>query len=81
MILGLALVIYPLNLFVHFPARSYSEMSKKGQGAVLVVQCACGVLMRGTVDELVPIVQTHARESHNMRVSREDVLSRARPEA
>ncbi len=48
-------------------------MSKKGQGAVLVVQCACGILMRGTVDEIVPIVQTHARE--------EDVLSRARPEA
>ncbi|HWO45464.1 MAG TPA: DUF1059 domain-containing protein [Methylomirabilota bacterium] len=56
-------------------------MSKKGQGAVLVVQCACGVLMRGTVDELVPIVQAHARESHNMRATREDVLSRARPEA
>jgi predicted small metal-binding protein len=56
-------------------------MTKKGQQAVLVVQCACGVLMRGTVDELVPIVQTHARESHNMRVTREGVLSRARPEA
>jgi predicted small metal-binding protein len=56
-------------------------MSKKGRQAIMVVQCACGVLMRGTLEELVPIVQTHARESHNMRVSREDVLSRARPEA
>ena len=81
MIFGFALLIYRLNLFVHFLARSYSQMSKKVQQAVLVVECACGVLMRGTVDELVPIVQTHARESHNMRVTREDVLSRARPEA
>ena len=56
-------------------------MSKKGQQAVLVVQCACGILMRGTVEELVPIVQTHARESHNKQVTRENVLSRARPEA
>jgi predicted small metal-binding protein len=29
----------------------------------------------------VPIVQKHARESHNMQVTREDVLSRARHEA
>ncbi len=56
-------------------------MSKKAQQTVLVVECACGVLMRGTPDELVPIVQTHAREAHNMQATREDVLSRARPEA
>jgi predicted small metal-binding protein len=56
-------------------------MSKEVQKGVLVVECACGILMRGTVDELVPIVQKHAFESHNMRVTREDVLSRARPEA
>ena len=56
-------------------------MSKDGQAAILVVACACGILMRGTVDEIVPIVQKHAKESHNMQVSREDVLSRARPEA
>ena len=56
-------------------------MSKDGQEGVLVVQCACGILMRGTVDELVTIVQKHAFESHNMKVTREDVLSRARPEA
>ena len=55
-------------------------MNKRPAG-VLVVECACGVLMRGTVEELVPIVQKHASESHNMRVTREDVLSRARPEA
>ncbi len=56
-------------------------MSNERHVGVRVVQCACGVLMRGTMDELVPIVQKHARESHNMKVTREDVLSRARPEA
>ncbi len=56
-------------------------MSKEGQQGVLVVECACGILMRGTVDELVRIVQKHAFESHNMKVTREDVLSRARPQA
>jgi predicted small metal-binding protein len=56
-------------------------MGKDGQAGVLEVACACGLLMRGTEDELVPMVQKHARESHNMQVTREDVLSRARPEA
>ncbi|HYT14374.1 MAG TPA: DUF1059 domain-containing protein [Candidatus Nitrosopolaris sp.] len=48
---------------------------------IMVVTCACGKLMRGPIEELVGIVQEHARESHNMQVTREDVLSRARPEA
>jgi predicted small metal-binding protein len=56
-------------------------MSKQSPESVLVVECACGILMRGRVDELVPMVQKHASEAHNMRVTREDVLSRARPEA
>jgi predicted small metal-binding protein len=56
------------------------RMGNENPVGVLVVQCACGVLMRGRVDELVPMVQKHARESHNMQVTREDVLSRARPE-
>jgi predicted small metal-binding protein len=56
-------------------------MSKEGQRGVLVVQCACGILMRGKAEDLVLIVQKHAFESHNMKVTREDVLSRARPEA
>jgi len=55
-------------------------MGNENPGGVLVVECACGVLMRGRVDEIVPIVQKHARESHNMQVTKEDVLSRARPE-
>jgi predicted small metal-binding protein len=36
--------------------------------------------MRGTADVLVTIVQKHASEAHNMRVTREDVLTKARPE-
>jgi predicted small metal-binding protein len=73
-----------LNLFVHirtYPCKELFPMSKEGQAAILVVACACGILMRGTVEELVPMVQKHARESHNMEVTRENVLSRARPEA
>jgi predicted small metal-binding protein len=56
-------------------------MGEKQDGVVLVVSCACGVVMRGPEDELVPMVQKHARESHNMNPTREDVLSRARPES
>lgn len=56
-------------------------MSKQNTGSILVVECACGVVMRGTVDVLVPIVTKHARDSHNMNVTREDVLAKARPEA
>ena len=55
-------------------------MSKETQVGILVLACACGVLMRGTADELVQIVQKHAREAHNMQATREEVLSRARPE-
>ncbi len=56
-------------------------MSTEQPVGVLMVECACGVLMRGTEEELVPIVQKHAREAHNMSVTKEDVLSRARPAA
>src|SRR5947209_13128312 len=55
-------------------------MSTK-RSPIMVVACACGQLLRGPIEELVGIVQKHARESHNMQVTREDVLSRARPEA
>jgi predicted small metal-binding protein len=62
--------------------RSLPEgMGEQQDGVVLVVSCACGVVMRGTESELVPMVQKHARESHNMNPTREDVLSRARPES
>ena len=56
-------------------------MAKQQVGVILVVNCACGVVMRGTENVLVPIVQKHAREAHNMNATREEVLARARPES
>ena len=55
-------------------------MGKQTHRGMLVVHCTCGVVMRGTESELVLIVQKHALESHNMKATREEVLSRARPE-
>jgi predicted small metal-binding protein len=37
--------------------------------------------MRGTESVLVPIVQKHALEAHNMTATREEVLAKARPES
>jgi predicted small metal-binding protein len=56
-------------------------MAKQQVGLILVVNCACGVVMRGTESVLVPIVQKHAREAHNMDATREEVLAKARPES
>lgn len=56
-------------------------MSDEQRRGILAVSCACGIVMRGTIEELVPIVQKHALESHNMKVTREDVVAKARPEA
>jgi len=56
-------------------------MREQPRGGVLVVHCACGVVMRGTENELVRIVQKHAFENHNMKTTREEVLSRARAES
>jgi predicted small metal-binding protein len=48
-------------------------------GPELVVRCECGFEVRGNEDEIVPALQKHAGESHNMKVTREQVLARARP--
>ena len=46
-----------------------------------IVECECGVTVRGeTDDELVANVEKHAREAHNMNVTREQALALARPE-
>lgn len=45
----------------------------------LVVRCECGFEVRGPEDELVPAVQEHGREAHNMDPTREQVLAMARP--
>ncbi len=45
----------------------------------LVVSCDCGFEARGDEESLVPIVQKHGRQAHNMEVTRQQVLDMARP--
>jgi predicted small metal-binding protein len=46
-----------------------------------IMQCDCGHVVRGeTDDELVANVQKHAREVHDMEITREQVLAMARQE-
>lgn len=46
-----------------------------------IMQCDCGHVVRGeTDDELVANVQRHAREVHDMEITREQVLAMARHE-
>ena len=45
----------------------------------LVVRCECGFEACGPEEELVPAVQQHGRDAHNMNVTREQVLAMARP--
>jgi predicted small metal-binding protein len=45
----------------------------------LVVKCECGFEARGPQAELVPAVQKHGREAHNMEATPEQVLAIARP--
>lgn len=46
-----------------------------------VINCPCGWTGRAnTDDELVKIVQKHAKEVHNQTATREEVLKMARPE-
>ena len=46
-----------------------------------IMQCYCGHVIRGeTDDELVANVQKHAREDHDIEVTREQVLAMAQQE-
>jgi predicted small metal-binding protein len=46
-----------------------------------IMQCDCGQVVRGeTDDELVANVQEHAREVHDMEITREQVLAMAQPQ-
>jgi predicted small metal-binding protein len=46
-----------------------------------IMLCDCGHIVRGeTDDELVANVQQHAREVHEMEITREQVLAMAQPE-
>ena len=47
-----------------------------------IIQCDCGYVARGeTDDELVADAQQHAREVHDMELTREQVLAMAQPAA
>ena len=46
-----------------------------------IMRCDCGYVVRGeTDDELVANVQKHARETHDMNLTREQVLAMAQQE-
>jgi predicted small metal-binding protein len=46
-----------------------------------IMRCDCGCVVRGeTDDELVAKVQKHAREVHDMELTREQVLAMAQQE-
>ena len=45
----------------------------------LVVRCECGFETSGDEAHIVPVVQQHGRDAHNMAVTREQVLAMARP--
>jgi predicted small metal-binding protein len=45
-----------------------------------VINCECGVVVRGdTDDDLVASAQQHAREAHQMEITRDQVLSLTKP--
>ena len=52
-------------------------MAEKNGAAELLVRCDCGYEARGSEETLVPAVQKHGREVHNMPVTREQVLAMA----
>jgi len=45
----------------------------------LIVRCDCGFEARGTEEQLIPVVQKHGRDAHNMDVTPDQVLAMARP--
>ena len=46
-----------------------------------VIHCPCGFVVRaGDEDALVALAQRHAREAHEMVLTREQALAMARPE-
>jgi hypothetical protein len=50
-------------------------------GAMRVIHCPCGQIMRGTThEEVARLAQEHAREVHTMNLPMEEALSMARPE-
>jgi len=45
-----------------------------------VIECPCGVVLRGSSDdETVANAQRHAKDNHDMALTREQAMSMARP--
>ena len=61
--------------------RFISLASERRASMAKVVHCDCGYVARGESDEeLIQVVQEHAKETHDMDLSREQILSMAKPE-
>jgi predicted small metal-binding protein len=56
-----------------------ASMRNESNPIELIVRCECGFEARGEEPELIPVVQKHGREAHNMQVTPEQVLAMARP--
>jgi hypothetical protein len=54
-------------------------MSNDSEPGELLVKCECWFEARGRATELVPVVQKHGREVHNMDATAEQVIAMARP--
>jgi predicted small metal-binding protein len=54
-------------------------VGKQPASKILVVRCECGFEARGSLTKLVPIVQRHGRDVHNMKTSPEQVAAMAHP--
>jgi hypothetical protein len=45
----------------------------------LLARCECGFETQGTLSEVYAVLSKHAREAHNMKVTRAAVAARAKP--
>jgi predicted small metal-binding protein len=54
-------------------------MDDQSNSVELIVRCDCGFEVRGEAAQLIPAVQKHGREAHNMQATPEQVLAMARP--
>ena len=55
--------------------------TQKGAAMQKVINCPCGAIVRGDNDEdVVAKAQQHAKEVHQMDLTREQALAMARPE-
>jgi predicted small metal-binding protein len=61
------------------PCRREAAMGDQAKSAEMIVRCECGFEARAEQAQLVPIVQKHGREAHNMEATPEQVLAMARP--